>query len=337
LPHSPTTLDRHVTPGFDILKSLDTFLTVADAGSMTTASRRLGVTQSAISQQIKLLETEFGSPLFDRQNRPLTLTPAGLALYQRAGRLVMDVKETWTFVRESAAMALPHLRVAMLSTLARELVPALMAAADSGELPIQNLSIVRGVSQNHIQDLAARKIDIAITSNQLYQNDSIESRALMRERYVLILPPGAMPPSADLREIASSLPFIRYLSRITSGQLIERHFRRLQLDLAPKFSFESPEDLVASVAAGYGWSIVAPSQLAYARERAMKVETRPLTAFGLTRTITLIARRGEFPDIVRIVEMLTHGVLRDVLLPHIASILPGISDVCSLLDVEAAG
>ncbi|WP_158808691.1 LysR family transcriptional regulator [Beijerinckia sp. L45] len=53
-------------PAFDVLKSLEIFLSVTETGSMTDASRRLGVTQSAISQQIKLLEADLGTPLFDR-------------------------------------------------------------------------------------------------------------------------------------------------------------------------------------------------------------------------------------------------------------------------------
>jgi DNA-binding transcriptional LysR family regulator len=323
-----------VTPGFDILKSLDVFLTVADAGSMTTASRRLGVTQSAISQQIKLLEAEFGAPLFDRQDRPLTLTAAGAALYERAGRLVLDVKETWTFVRQSAAMSLPHLRLAVLSTFARDLVPALMAATDTGELPIQHLSVMRGVSQGHMQDLINRKTDVAITSDALYQHDSIERHALLREKYVVIVPAGAVARDADLHDIVSCLPFIRYTSRITSGQLIERHFRRLQLDLSPKFAFESPEDLISSVAAGYGWSVVAPSQLAHVPEYAAKIDTYLLPALGLARTITLITRKGEFSNVTSVLVKVCRQVLRDGLIRRAAVLLPDMADVCVLVEDE---
>ena len=51
---------------FDLIKSLEVFVSVADTGSMTAAAGRLRITQSAISQQIKILETDFGAPLFYR-------------------------------------------------------------------------------------------------------------------------------------------------------------------------------------------------------------------------------------------------------------------------------
>ena len=60
----------------DLLRALEVFLAAADSGSMTTAARHLKITQSAISQQLKLLETEMRVTLMDRNTRPLRLTPA---------------------------------------------------------------------------------------------------------------------------------------------------------------------------------------------------------------------------------------------------------------------
>jgi DNA-binding transcriptional LysR family regulator len=326
-----------VNPGFDILKSLDVFLSVADAGSMTTASRRLGVTQSAISQQIKLLEAEFGAALFDRQSRPLALTAAGSALYQRAGRLLLDARETWAYVKQASDRLLPHLRLAILSTLATPLVPALLAATDSGELSVQTLSLMRGVARSHTQDLLNREIDIAITSDALYQHESIERHELVREQYLLLLPPDTVEPHAELRAIAASLPFVRYTGRIQSGQLLERHFRRLQLDIVPKYSFESPEDLVSAVAAGYGWAVVAPSQLIYSLREDQKVEARPFPRLGISRNITLVARRGEFVGLASQLAVLCRDVLRSQLLPRVTALLPEMPDAFSLVEDQQSG
>jgi DNA-binding transcriptional LysR family regulator len=321
-----------VSLSFDILKSLDVFLNVADAGSMTTASRRLGVTQSAISQQIKLLEAELGSELFDRQSRPLVLTASGIALYQRAGRLVLDAKETWAVVRQASETLLPHLRLAVFSTLANALVPAVTAAASTGELSVQAISILRGVSRSHTEDLINRHIDVAVTSDALYQHESIERHELFGERYILLLPPGTSARSTDLRVIAHKLPFIRYTSRIQSGQLIERHFRRLQLDINSTLAFESPQDLITAVASGYGWSVVTPSQLAYSLWPDRMVETLPFPAPGLSRNITLIARKGEFPNVVMQLCYLMRRVLREELLPLVALLLPNMPDAISLVE-----
>ncbi len=60
------------------MQMLRMFVTTAEEGSMSNAAKRLGVTQSAISQSIRHLEDHFGVVLLTRDRRPLALTPAGL-------------------------------------------------------------------------------------------------------------------------------------------------------------------------------------------------------------------------------------------------------------------
>ncbi|MEO9652256.1 MAG: LysR family transcriptional regulator [Roseobacter sp.] len=70
----------------DLLRS---FLTIADSGNLTTASGRLGRTQSAISVQLRKLETGLGVALFIRTPRGMDLTPAGETLLPKA-QLIVD-------------------------------------------------------------------------------------------------------------------------------------------------------------------------------------------------------------------------------------------------------
>ena len=128
---------------FDLLKSLEIFLVVAEVGNMTAAAGRLHITQSAISQQIKMLEQDFGGPLFYRDVRPLRLTPAGATLKNRAGALLLEARQLRSEVRQAAFGNLPHLRIAILSTFARHLVPAILRAVQSKDLAATNVTISR--------------------------------------------------------------------------------------------------------------------------------------------------------------------------------------------------
>jgi LysR family transcriptional regulator, regulator of abg operon len=60
------------------------FLAVAEAGSLRSASRRLGITQPAITRSIRELERDLGVALFDRQTSGVTLTGSGETLVRRA-------------------------------------------------------------------------------------------------------------------------------------------------------------------------------------------------------------------------------------------------------------
>jgi DNA-binding transcriptional LysR family regulator len=63
---------------------LEYFVAVAEEGQMTRAARRLDVAQPALSQAIAQLEAEFGIKLLERHARGVSLTPAGIALYEKA-------------------------------------------------------------------------------------------------------------------------------------------------------------------------------------------------------------------------------------------------------------
>ena len=84
---------RDTAPEINLLRALEVFVSVAETGSMTTAGQSLGMTQSAISQQIKNLEEAFGASLIDRDLRPLRLTTPGVMLLQRAQRLLVDARD----------------------------------------------------------------------------------------------------------------------------------------------------------------------------------------------------------------------------------------------------
>ena len=70
------------------LRQVRYFLAVADTGTFTAAADRLGIVQSAVSQQIARLERELGEPLFDRSTRSPTLTAAGLRFHTAATQLI---------------------------------------------------------------------------------------------------------------------------------------------------------------------------------------------------------------------------------------------------------
>ncbi|GAB2643869.1 LysR substrate-binding domain-containing protein [Vibrio panuliri] len=65
------------------LKSLYTFVAVAETGSMTEAAKELNVSHSAVSQAIKALETQLGQPLLKRVGRQVTLNSVGRKYYRK--------------------------------------------------------------------------------------------------------------------------------------------------------------------------------------------------------------------------------------------------------------
>lgn len=72
-------------------KQIKTFLTVVDTGNITRAADILHIVQPAVSRQIKLLEEDLGTSLFDRQRHGMVLTESGKLLVNYASRAVLEL------------------------------------------------------------------------------------------------------------------------------------------------------------------------------------------------------------------------------------------------------
>ena len=98
------------------LRQLKYFLKVADTGSFSEASRQLFVSQSAISQQIKLLEDELGTQLFVRQHR-IIMTESGEELYPLALQVLSNVAESQTLILELRGLLCVELNIGLTYSL----------------------------------------------------------------------------------------------------------------------------------------------------------------------------------------------------------------------------
>ncbi len=110
----------------DNLRAMAVFAGVVRHGSFSGAGKEFGITTSAVSQQIRSLETELGVVLLHRSTRKLSLTEAGESLYESAQNIVKSAEEARENVGQLRDGILGSLRIATTPKLAREhILPAL--------------------------------------------------------------------------------------------------------------------------------------------------------------------------------------------------------------------
>lgn len=139
------------------------FWFVAHEGHLTRAARELNISQSALSVQIKTLETQLGHDLFERRGKQLLIT--------EAGRLVLDYADTIFKTGEELLYQLSHnhdinrriFRVGAITTLSRnfqiEFLHPIMHAPDL------ELVVSSGSLSELLQQLETHQIDVALTNN----------------------------------------------------------------------------------------------------------------------------------------------------------------------------
>lgn len=292
------------------LRSLEVFLAVADTKSMTKAAERLGMTQSAVSQQINHIEACTGASLIDRQLRPLGITPAGLVLQKRAAHLLLEAGEAWAEVCSVGKAPLPALRLLVQPSLTRTLVPELVFALMK-EIPVMNVCVWSGFAMDHEDALLSRQVDILVSTNSLYDIDGLERYELMSEPFIILVPSDIKERDVDLHRLAERLPLVRYSERVPAGRQIEGYLRWIRLKIPRKLEFDSAETVTAVVAAGKGWAISTPSMFLHGFPGTDAVRCLPMPGPGFRRTITLVARAGELGTLPASLAGLCCRVLKD--------------------------
>jgi DNA-binding transcriptional LysR family regulator len=141
-------------------------LSVAKERSFTKAAKRLNISQSAVSEQVKLLEDEAGFALFRRTTRGIDMTERGRTFLYEAERIVGDVMSLADTARRLRGEQLDTFVIGMGSGMAQVFMPRLFRDLDKA-LPGARLEIITAPTKNVFNDLHEERIDagIAIESN----------------------------------------------------------------------------------------------------------------------------------------------------------------------------
>ncbi len=215
------------------LHALEAFLAVCEAGSMAAAAKKLALTQPAVSQAIADLEARTGVTLFDRRVRPIALTPSGEVMRQRASALMSEARQITTAIRHTARGRLALIRAGLVDSLSRALTgPVAAFLAEHAE----QVSMQSGLTAAHAGALLTRNLDLFIGVDDMSDIEGFDRFELVSEPYILLLPSRHRIPRsvAEIATCAEKLPFLRYSARSKTGMEIERHLRRLNLDLAAR-------------------------------------------------------------------------------------------------------
>lgn len=140
------------------LNLIEVFVEIVDCGSMSAAARKLNVTRSNVSHQVKALEKQTGAQLLHRSTRGLALTQAGHMLYEYGNRTLVELQATRASIENLGKALKGHVRVS---------VPTGFGRFFAGPLLLEFARTHPGITlaitfDNEVQDLIAAQIDIAL-------------------------------------------------------------------------------------------------------------------------------------------------------------------------------
>ena len=236
-------------------------MAIAEEQSFTRAAQRCFVVQSALSRQIKSLESELGVRLFARTSRKVEVTPAGEAFVQQA-RLCLQAAER---AKTSAAAAHGDIRgaltIGVIPTVTAVDVAAVLGAFRRG-YPEVGVHVRTGSSDEFLRRIAAGELDVGFLGlAEGVTPQGVQTRELSRERLVAVLAEGhrlAERRRLRLEDLADE-PFVDFPEGSSGREQSDLAFDRAGLRREVSLEVNTADLLTGLVRQGLGVALVAPS------------------------------------------------------------------------------
>ncbi|GLK91897.1 transcriptional regulator [Pseudomonas turukhanskensis] len=270
-----------------MLRELRTFIAVARHGTFAAAGMHIGLTQSAVSAQMRNLERALNQQLFDRTGRQAILNAAG----KRALPMATEMLELFSRMAtvEDAGECSGELRIGAIASVQTGLLPpALLRLRHAA--PRVEPKLVPGVSLNLLSLVDAGEVDVAILIRPPFPlPKELHTQVLRQERFVLVVPLAL--EGDDPLEILREHPLVRYDRTSFGGRLVSRFLREQRLDVQVALELDELDGIVKMVECGLGVSLIPLAGLWL--ELGAKVRIIELGDLTFYRELILLLRHSQ--------------------------------------------
>jgi DNA-binding transcriptional LysR family regulator len=282
-------------------RQLAAFCAVVERRSFSQAAERLGVTQPAVSLQVRALEKRFGRRLLDRSGRRVEPTEAGMRLYRNAQRLLAVEGQLFEDVTGGGDGALAgDLKLGASTGPAAIVVPLLLCEFQRGN-PGVHVALTVGDTQRIVDEVAERRLELGIVG-AARRHRGVRFEPFVQDEIVLALPPGHRwaGRTVGLDELRDE-PLIVMQEGAGVRQIVEDELRKAGVrlrELDVRLELGLQESVRSAVQAGYGVTFIsrraveselAAGTLAEARVKGIDATREISLALGAGRSSTRAA------------------------------------------------
>lgn len=238
------------------LSQLRALVAIADTGSFSEAALELDLSQSAVSHAIATLEEELGVILLSRGRQGALLTPIGEQITEEARQVMRSLENLCRKAQLAKGLGGGQVRIATFRSVATHLLPEVIQHFRQ-KYPGISITIDEYQHYHHIEDdLRQGRADIGFT--YLPTSPDFEAWEVLRDRYIVLLPPSANPPPHPFTwEDLAVYPLILGPSYDGDREYVERHLTRHGKHIQPAYTVKEDSTILGMVKQGLGASIMA--------------------------------------------------------------------------------
>lgn len=234
------------------------FYYVAKTLSFSEAASSLFISQSAVSQSIKVLETRLNQTLFIRSTKKVTLTKEGELLYKHIEPAINLISRGENQLLEAAALGESQLRLGASDTICRYyLVPFLNDF--HRKYPEVHIKVTNGTSYQCAKMLEMNQVDIVVTNSpNASLTNSMYIQTILEFQDVFICNPEYFPLEKNpvSLETLQSNPILMLTKHSTTSEFLHNLFLQNSLDLVPAIELSSNDLLIDLAKIGLGIAFV---------------------------------------------------------------------------------
>ena len=290
------------------LKLMHIFLLVAEHNSFCRAAEVSNRSQSAVSMQIRQLESQLGVSLFHRTTRRVRLTREGELLLVCARRAVSELQTGLRQIKEAIDIQRGRLTLACAPILAATRLPQILAAFEKS-YPAVSAHVRELGTAEMLDSIRKQEVDFGLGPRVPNAPDFQFQTVLLDEIYALI------PASLDLgpRDAISLAELSHMPTLVLSGStngLLEKAQKSSGVTLNIKYEVHQVQTQIAMAAAGLGAAIL--PRVAIPAKPDPRLRAVPIVDPPLVRELCVVTLRGQFlpPVATRFIEMLQRLINR---------------------------
>ncbi|AYB38266.1 LysR family transcriptional regulator [Brevibacillus laterosporus] len=285
------------------IKQLHYFVTVSNQLSYSKAAQKLHISQPSLSNAIKNLEQEVGSPLLDRNTRKMELTDAGKILYKKSILLLSQMNMLKKEMEEVKLTGSGDLIIGIIESVKHWIPKVIREYQD--RFPSINIKLIEVLSGKAVKE-SLRKYDTHLLITNQYINEAdIESFPLYDERLVLVLhrdhPLTQKKESILLKELERE-PFIISTDGFQTREDILTAFTLEQMTPKIKFEIERFETALTLVRENLGITIIPENYLSEPMDASIVQKTIDSSALERTVYLTFMKNRYLAPAVQTFLE-----------------------------------
>ncbi len=237
------------------ISQIRALVAIADEGTFGKAALQLDISQSAVSHAISTMEETLGVSLLNRGRQGAALTPVGEEIANEARQVLASLERIGKTATSARGLETGQVRVACFRSVATHLMPSIIGQFQQRHPDIKVIITEHGSTDTIENDVLMGQADIGFVLLPTKKN--FETRVVLRDEYVVLLPPTENPPAKLTWEQLEQYPLILPPRHVTCCAIVRENFERYHRPFNLAYEITEDSTILSMVMQGLGATVMA--------------------------------------------------------------------------------